>query len=66
MSRADGNLVLSGRMHHCILMRVVPSGAIRLFTNKTEAVTKAMASFSGGKVQSINVHGIWVSSQAGS
>ena len=66
MSRASGNLFLSSRTCHCVFTRVVPSGTIQLLTNKTEAVMKAAASFDGGKVQSVDIHGIWVSSWVGS
>ena len=45
-------------------MGVVPGGAIWLFTDKTEVVSKAATSFNRGQVQGIDVHGMWISGRA--
>ena len=63
MSRASGCLFLSGRACHGIFSGVVSGRAIWLLTDKTESISKTAASFNGGKIQGINIHGIWVSSQ---
>ena len=45
--------------------RMISGGAIRFFADKAKAVVKAMASFDGGEVQCVNIHGIWISRRAG-
>ena len=40
--------------------RVVTSRAICLFADKAKLFTEAAALFSGGQIQGVDVHGIWV------
>ena len=39
---------------------MVPGRTVRLFTDKAEAVLKTTASFDGGQVECIDIHGVWV------
>ena len=44
---------------------MVPCGTVWLFTNKAQAVSETVAPFNGGEIQGVNVHGVWIMSQAG-
>ena len=44
---------------------MISGGAIRFFADKAKVVAKAMASFDGGEVQCVNIHGVWISRRAG-
>ena len=57
-------LFLLGGVRGCIFSRVVPSGIVQLFTDGAKAIAEAMALFNRGEVQSLNVHGVWVSGWA--
>ena len=47
------------------LMRVVPCGTVRLFTDEAQTVSEAAAPFDWGEIQSVNIHGVWVMNRAG-
>ena len=44
---------------------MISGGAIQFFADKEKTVMKATASFDGGEVQCVNIHGVWVSRRAG-
>ena len=46
------------------LTRVVSCGTIQLFTDEAKVVSEAVAPFNWGEVQGIDIHGIWIMSQA--
>ena len=58
----SGGLFLSGGACGCIFSRVVPSGTVQLFTDEAKAIVEAVALFDRGEIQSIDVHGVWISS----
>ena len=42
---------------------MVPRGTVWLFANEAQVILEAAAPFNWGKVQGVNVHGIWILNQ---